>query len=88
MVRRTVTTETPIGEIIVVLEGEEKKLRYEDYNLSFDSSDSEILEAISPRILEETGINLEEEESYTIKKVTDSQTVYLFPKSTAGTIRY
>ena len=91
--RRTVTvraeeTTTPTnGKIVVVLEGQERELNFSDYNVTFDSTDSEILEAISPRILEETGINLQESEDesyYTVKKMENTGNVMIFPKSTMG----
>lgn len=84
MVRRAETPEEAQGEIVVVLEGEEKKLQYADFDLSYDSTDQEVLEAISPVILEEHGVNLEEDDSYTVKSIESSKTKYIFPKSTAG----
>lgn len=78
-------TET-VGEIIVVLESVEKHYSYDQLGLTFESSDKEIRDALQPVILEETGINIfeDEEELYTIKKVEESKNIYLLPKSPAG----
>ena len=74
------------GEIIVVLESAEKHYSYEQLGLTFESSDKEVLDALQPVILEETGINIleDEEELYTVKRVEESKSTFLFPKSPAG----
>ena len=75
------------GEIIVVLNSSEKKFNFADFSVTFDSSDNEILEAIAPRLLEEEGFDIREQQDeglYTVKKQEDSGNVYIFPKSTAG----
>lgn len=75
------------GEIIIVLNSTEKKFAFEDFSVTFDSSDKEILDAIAPRLLEEEGFDIREQQDeglYTVKKQEDSGNVYIFPKSTAG----
>ena len=75
-----------VGEIIVVLESAEKHYSYDQLGLTFESSDEEVLKAIQPVILEETGINIleDDEELYTVRSVEESKTKYVFPKSPAG----
>lgn len=87
MRRRTTTTAvatTPTGEIICTLENEEKHYAYATLGLTFDSTDQEVLDAVAPVIEEDTGIDILEENLYTVKSVTASQNKYLFPKSPAG----
>ena len=75
------------GEIVVILNSKEKKYQYADLSVSFESSDEDILNAVAPLLLEQEGFNIREEqedESYTLKRVEDSQSIFLFPKSTAG----
>lgn len=82
--------EAVTGEIIVTLESEEKHLSFDDYDVTFDSTSEEILEAVSESVLEEFGINLKEDQGdyiYTVKKVEGSGNVYIFPKSPAGTFK-
>lgn len=78
-----------MGEIIVIIESEEKHLNFEDFDVTFDSTAEEILEAVSPAILEEYGVNLQESEEnlYTVKKVESSGNIFLYPKSPAGTFK-
>ena len=78
---------TVTGEIIITLANVEKRYPYEKLSVSFESSDSQILDALAPVLLEEEGFNIKEEQSegyYTIKRVQDSKNIYVFPKSTAG----
>lgn len=81
MVRGTVRAE---GEIIVVLESEERKYSYDQLGLTFESSDQEVMGALQPVVLEETGINISEEDLYTIRSVEESGNKYVMPKSPAG----
>ena len=73
-----------MSEIRVVVENEERVIQYEDVGVTFDSSSDEIIEAIAPGILEDTGVDINAEGLYTVKKTEDSQNVYVFPKSPAG----
>ena len=88
MVRRQVQAEQPQGEIIITLQSDERHFQYDQLGLSFDSTDQEVLDAVAPVILEETGLNIKEEgdngELYTVKSQEASQNKYLFPKSVAG----
>ena len=79
--------QTVAGEIIVTLESQEKHFPITDFNLTMDSTNEEILDAVAPAILEEFGINIKEEGEegiYTVKKITESNKIYCFPKSPAG----
>jgi hypothetical protein len=87
MRRRTTTavaTTEPTGRIIVTLESEEKTYDYETLGVTFESSDSEILEAIAPVVEEETGVDILEDGTFVVKKVESSRNSYIFPKSVAG----
>ena len=78
-----------MAEIIITLENEEKHYDFERLSVDFNSSDSEILSAVAPVVLEETGFDIEEENGdnyFTVKRVDSSQNIYLFPKSTAGVL--
>lgn len=78
--------ETP-GEITVTLESEERKFPYDQLGVGYASNDQEILDALTPMLEEDVGINLADEHrsgNWTIKRVDSSQNIYVFPKSTAG----
>lgn len=82
MARATVNPETS-GKITIVLESEEHQYDFEPLGLSFENStDQQILEAVAPLVLEESGINIKED--FIVRKVEASQSVLIFPKSTAG----
>lgn len=72
------------GQIIVTLESNEMNFDYDQLGVTFDSPADEILEAVQPAVLEETGINILEDELYTVRKAENSRNSYLFPKSPAG----
>jgi len=75
------------GEIIITLESEERHYQYDTLGVSFDSTNEEIIAAISPMLREDVGIEMQEEYSegnWALKKVESSQNTYIFPKSTAG----
>ncbi len=75
------------GEIIITLASTEKHYQYEDLGVTYESSDSEILNALQPILMEEEGFNIKEEQEdgyYTLKRVEDSHNIYVFPKSPAG----
>lgn len=81
------------GEIVITLASTEKRYPLERLSLTFDSTDSEVLDALQPVLLEEEGFNIREEQRdgyFTIKRVhneeTDTRTIYVFPKSTAGAL--
>lgn len=71
------------GEIIVTLASDEKHFDFDRFDLTFDSSDSEIIDALNPVLEEEEGTILEEGE-WVVKKIDSSGNIFLFPKSSAG----
>lgn len=75
------------GRIIVTLASKDREFTFEELRLNFESTDQEILDALSPIILEEEGLDIKEEQSegyYTIRRAENSGNIYLFPKSIAG----
>ena len=72
----------------MTLASKELHFPYAQYSLSFDSPDTEILQALQPVILEEEGLNILEsdEETFTVKKVESSKNTFIFPKSVAGNL--
>lgn len=72
-------------EVIVTLSSEDKHYEFDRLSIDFDSTDEEVLNAIAPILLEEEGFDIDDaEETFTIKRSDSSQTIYVFPKSTAG----
>jgi len=75
-----------MSEIIVTLENEEKVYSFDSLGVSFESSPEEILTAVQPVILEESGLNIKPDDIfiYTAKKIERTGNVLLFAKSTAA----
>lgn len=79
--------EPTVGEITITLDSVDRKYQYADFGLTYDSTDEEIVAALTPNLQESEGFNLREEyadRAYTIKRMDDSKNIYIFPKSTAG----
>lgn len=75
------------GEIIITLESEERHYPYETLGVGYESTDNEIVGAVSPMLSEDVGIEIDDEfrsGNWTVKRVESSQNIYIFPKSTAG----
>lgn len=76
-----------MAEVIVTLASTEKHFPFERLSIGYDSSDQEILDALAPVLMEEEGFDIRQEQRdgyFTIKRVDDSQNIFVFPKSTAG----
>ena len=76
-----------MAEVIVTLSSTEKHYDFESLEINFDSTDEEVLEALKPVLMESEGFDIDEEYEdgyFTIKRVEDSENIYVFPKSTAG----
>lgn len=76
------------GQIIITLESEERPYSFETFGLDFNSTDEEIIEGIASAVQEDTGVDiLDSEDGYwTIKRMENTENIYVFPKSTAGTV--
>ena len=76
-----------MSEVIVTLQSTEKHFPFERLSIGYESTDREVLDALAPVLLEEEGFDIRTEQrdgSFTIKRVDDSENIYVFPKSTAG----
>ena len=72
------------GKIIVIIESEDKEFNFEDFDLTFDSTPEEIMNAVAPAVEEQYGIDIKEEGMYIVNKAENSKNVYIRPKSPAG----
>ena len=76
-----------MANLIVTLESQDRPYEFDALSITFDSEPEEILEAVQPVILEDTGFNIKEEDGtwlFTVKKAENSGNVYILPKSPAG----
>jgi hypothetical protein len=68
--------------LFVTIEGQDWQRSLEELNLTFDSSEQEIMDAIVPLIQEE--FNTDIRDLYKIRKATNNQNIFIIPNSTAG----
>lgn len=75
------------GVINLLLESQSYDFNYADYQLTPESSEDEIVNALQANVLENYGFNLRQaidDGSYIMKRAENSSNTYFFPKSTAG----
>lgn len=81
--------EGPSNRIIVSISGEDEFLRYQDYGLTFESTEQQVLEAIRGTILEKYGADLKDASGrwlYKMRKATQRQNLHIIPNSVAGLV--
>ena len=79
-------TEYPRNKIVVCIANQDDFIDYSDYNLTFDSSESEILERLQGALEEKFGESIKDSSGwlYKTRKALDSQNIFIIPNSTAG----
>jgi len=79
--------ENPTDRIVVCIEGQDRYWNFDDFDLSFDDSESDILNRLRGPISETFNVDIRDGNSgwlYKTRKATDSRNIYLIPNSTAG----
>ena len=76
------------NKIIVCVNGADRFYDYEQFGLSFDSSDGDIIGAIRPAVRETFGVDIGTGASslYKTRKAVESRNIYVIPNSTAGAV--
>ena len=80
-------TEEITNKIIVAIEGDDEFFNYEDYDLTFESSDEDVLNAISGAVSEKFNVSLREADGtwlYKTRRANTNKNIYIIPNSTAG----
>jgi len=70
------------NKLFIVIEGEEIQLDYASLDLTFDSSENEIMDKVIPIVQEQKDIDITG--LYKVRKAVDNQNIFCFPNSTAG----
>lgn len=74
------------GRITLTIAGNDFNYTFEQLSVNFDSSESEILNAVSG-LIREQNMSLNDGDgnvAYTVRKAVNTQTVYVYPKPIAG----
>lgn len=75
------------NRIIVSVAGEDEFIQYEQFGLSFDSTEQEVLTTIQPFIQEKHGVDIRDTNGswlYKTRKAVTSRNIHVIPNSTAG----
>lgn len=86
-VSQTENTNQMANEVVVTLNGQDVRVPLESLGLTFDAPDRDILAAVNGIIREQQGVDLNDDDgevAYTVRKATNSHTVYVYPKPVAG----
>ncbi|HRZ18589.1 MAG TPA: hypothetical protein P5136_00905 [Methanofastidiosum sp.] len=70
--------------IFVTVEGQDYQRSLSELGLSFDATEREIMDQITPVINEEFGVNIRNH--YKIRKAVSNRNIYVIPSSVAGII--
>lgn len=68
--------------LFITMDGQDYQRPLEHFSLTIDSTESEVLAAVSPAILEQFGVDLEQD--YKVRKAQANRNIYIIPSSTAG----
>lgn len=81
------TTDALRNEIVITMDGRDIVLPLDSLSISMESTDSQILDAIRPVMREREGFDIADtrgEFSYSVRKASNSNTIYVYPKPVAG----
>ena len=70
------------NKLFIIIDGGEIQFNYEEFDLTFDSSEEEIMNKIVPVVQEEKGIDISD--TYKVRKSIDNENIFIYPASTAG----
>ena len=79
--------ETPDGEIIITMEGQDTNIPMRSLELNIDSTEGQVLSAIRPLMQEQRGLDISDtrgEMSYAVRYARNSNKIYIYPKPVAG----
>ena len=81
------TEQEVTDKIIICIEGQDWIQDIGSSPITFDSTETEILEAIRPGVQEKFDVDIKDDNSgwlYKVRKATDNRNIYILPNSTAG----
>lgn len=87
MINDTNLNETQLNELTIILDGRNQKFPFETLGISLESTEREIIAAVSSIVMEEHGVNINDENgetAYTVRKAMNSGEIYVYPKTVMG----
>lgn len=71
--------DTVKNKIFITVEGKEIQYNYTDFDLTFESTEEEIMNKMVPVIQEEMSIDISD--TYKVRKTTNNENIFIFPSS-------
>ena len=75
------------NEVIITTNGNDIRIPMDSLGLNIDSSERDILNEVRPIVQGREGIDIQDDTGvygYTVRKATNSNTIYIYPKPVAG----
>lgn len=75
------------NEVVITVNARDIRIPMESLGLTIDSSDRDILNEVRPIIQGREGLDIQDDTgsySYTVRKATNSNSIYIYPKPVAG----
>lgn len=75
------------NKIIISIAGEDEILPYDQFALTFDSSEADVLNALRPMLREKYNVDIQDINGswlYKTRKAVTNQNIHVIPNSTAG----
>lgn len=75
------------NEVVITVNGNDTRIPMGSLSLTIDSSERDILNAVRPIIQGREGLDIQDDTgvySYTVRKASNSNTIYIYPKPVAG----
>jgi hypothetical protein len=70
------------NKLFITIEGEEIQLNYLNLDLTFQSTEQEIMNKVVPIVQEQKGVNISD--TYKVRKAVTNENIFIYPNSTAG----
>lgn len=76
-----------LHEVWITLDGRDVKVSMDNLNITMDSTERDILTAVRGLIMEENGVDINDEYgnvAYVVRKALNTDVIHVYPKPVAG----
>ena len=84
------TNQDARNEVVITVGGVDNAIPFDSLDVSMESSDRQILDAVRPAVREMDGVELNDEQgevSFAVRRASNTNTIYVYPKPVAGDVR-
>lgn len=75
------------NEVVITVNGRDNRIPMDSLGVTIDSTERDILNAVRPTIQARENLDIQDDTgvySYTVRKASNSNTIYIYPKPVAG----